>query len=152
MNTFVICSACSRHVRAQDVACPFCLTPNASTTSRAANAPAVPTPRMGRIAVLAAGVALAAGAAACDGTPIATDGGAGAGGGGGGGTAGHDAGQDALGTGGGGGGAGGAKGSGGSGGASTDGGITLSDAAIPDAARDAPIAIYAAAIALPNKP
>ena len=50
MPSLVVCAACSRHIRRNETACPFC---NAAITSDVANAPerAMPTTRLGRVAL-----------------------------------------------------------------------------------------------------
>jgi hypothetical protein len=127
--TYQPCRSCARHVRREDSTCPFCEAPMpappAPTTPAVTAGGSSPQGRASRIAVLAAGAALLGAAASCDDGRRAPDAGLG--------------GQTMIGSGGaGGGGVGGAGGSPdpGAGGAS------------PDAGTDAPIAIYAAAVAL----
>jgi hypothetical protein len=170
------CPSCQRHVRLSDTACPFCATilPLAVPSSSAHE----PAPRLGRIAVLAAGAAMMAGLAACDdpAQPKTGTGGASATGGKGGvagasatggkggaagasatGGKGGAAGASATGGKGGtaGGGTGGAAGAGGgaggrgTGGAAGSAGGTAGSAATGGTG-GVPVAIYAAAVALPS--
>jgi hypothetical protein len=134
MSQLLPCPNCHRHVRVEDPRCPFCEAtlpvPRITASGRE-----LPRGRVGRIAVLAAGATLMGAAASCDtaskrgdagtgGQSMIGTGGSGAGGSG---TGGDDNSPDA--------------GSGGSGGSGT-----------PDAGQstDVPIAIYAAAVALPR--
>jgi hypothetical protein len=119
MNHLVPCTACQRHVRASETACPFCAT--ALDPAHAAE-PTLPTQRLGRAALFAFGATLAASltAVGCGGD---TDDGKG----GGGGDGGSSAGSSGSGGGGSGGSAGtagtaGRGGSGGSGGTGATGG------------------------------
>ena len=142
MSRLLPCPSCQRHVKADvaDQACPFCQAAvPAAGVGGAQTSTSAPLGRMSRIAVLAAGATLltAAVAPGCDGTPLPADGGV--------------AGRDGAATGGGGGatastgGATGAAGGGGSSPSGTGGGAT------PDGGQpDVPIAIYAAAVALPR--
>jgi hypothetical protein len=59
-DRFVLCAACSRHVKAQDAACPFC---GASFSSASSSRPSTSEPfrRMAAAAAVAAGVAAATG-------------------------------------------------------------------------------------------
>ena len=128
MTRFLPCPSCNRHVNGADARCPFCETVMPRSEPRPAGSP--PLVRLGRIAVLAAGAALAGGNAGCADSPKKTDAGTG------GQTAagGHDS----------------STGTGGGAGSGTDagtGGNTATDAGQnPDA--PVPVAIYAAAIAL----
>lgn len=132
------CPSCQRHVRPTESVCPFCA--NALERAPEPTLPvsplAVPGPaaRLGRIAVLAAGAALMSGVASCDDNAVPTTGTGGA-----------------AATGGKGGGAG-TSGSGGAGGGAGAGGAASGSggAAAKDAGTDTPIAIYAAAVALPS--
>jgi hypothetical protein len=79
MNPLRPCPACSRHVRAAELCCPFCDAALDAVTSKAGAPPA----RLGRAALLAFGAAAAtalAGAACGSGTPPTGDGGIGEGG------------------------------------------------------------------------
>jgi len=132
------CPTCQRHVRLSDTTCPFCATVLPVVVPAASSVE--PAPRLGRIAVLAAGAAMMAGLAACDdpAQPKTGTGGAAATGGKGG-----SAGGSAT---GGNGGTAGASGAGGGAGSSGTGGA----AAATGGAGGVPVAIYAAAVALPS--
>jgi hypothetical protein len=128
------CPDCHRHVRSETAACPFCGAAQSAQRGAAATASG-PVARLGRIAVLAAGAALMGGALSCDDpaqpkSDAGTGGASASGGKGGGGGSVGDAGT---------GGGGSATGGNGSGGTSATGGNG-----------GAPIAIYAAAVALPS--
>lgn len=61
-SPLVPCSGCGRHVRASEEKCPFCAHAIESTVA----APGLPVgARLGRAALFAVGVAVAAGSAAC---------------------------------------------------------------------------------------
>ena len=136
MSRFQPCPSCARHVRSEDLSCPFCQAamPTPSPTSApggASVATAAPRVRMSRIAVLAAGATLMGAAASCDSAGKSADAGSG--------------GQTMT-------------GSGGAGGGATGGANGLPDAGTggstnSDAAQEAPVAIYAAAVAVvrPNQ-
>ena len=131
--TYQPCRSCSRHVRREDSVCPFCQAsmpaPPAATAKAVTAEASAPQVRAGRIAVLAAGAALLGAGASCDNGRRAPDGGLG--------------GQAMS-------GAGGAGGNdvGGSGGVGGPPDAGAGGAGTDDAGPDAPVAIYAAAVAL----
>lgn len=133
MNSLIPCPACSRHVRAHEVACPFCQAMLGEIDRTAAAAvPARVRGRVSRIAAFAAGAALVSGAGACSTDKPTVDAGAG--------------GQTVSGTGG----AGGVSGTGGAGVGSPDAG--QGGGAVQDGGQggSTPVPIYAAAVALPR--
>ncbi|MBL8683968.1 MAG: hypothetical protein JNK05_32650 [Myxococcales bacterium] len=71
MKTLIPCSACGRHVRANEEACPFC---GATVSASASNQPSpAAKSRLGRAALFAFGATIAATTASCAPAPGPSD-------------------------------------------------------------------------------
>ncbi len=72
-SALIPCSACNRHVRADETRCPFC---DAAQPERALATPAssgLPRKRLGRAAIMTAGALLGAAEACTDSKPLQPD-------------------------------------------------------------------------------